>query len=509
MALLLLSAKILLALVFAAAGAGKLIDRTRTRNTVADFGVPHWLARPIGSLLPFAELAVATLLLPVRSAWWGGIGALALLLAFTAIIVMNLVQGRNPDCHCFGQIRSRPIGWSTVVRNGVLALCAAFVVLTGPAVPVSAGDLVAGLAPWQAVALVATAALVVAFIGQTWLIFHLFKQHGRLLLRLDELEKRLGGPAAAHPAAGQHSQGLPIGAPAPSFELPTASGQLVSLNALHGDKKPALLIFSDPKCAPCTALLPDIAKWQRDYADKVQITLVSRGAEKANRAKAKQHGVRDLLLQTDGEVAALYGATGTPSAVLIRIDGSIGSRVVSGPDAIKNLVSVAAGVGAKTNGNGHGKLLPIAMPSYAGLPIGDKAPAVSLPDVYGRMISFSDFKGRRTLVLFWNPGCSFCQRMLPDLKGWETNRPRNAPDLLVVSTGTREANKEMGLRSPVLLDPASGVARQFRGGATPSAVLIDDEGRIASELAVGLPNVLALAGITNARAYSAGIAGRG
>jgi thiol-disulfide isomerase/thioredoxin len=52
------------------------------------------------------------------------------------------------------------------------------------------------------------------------------------------------------------------------------------------------------------------------------------------------------------------------------------------------------------------------------------------------------------LVLFWNPGCGFCQQMLPDLKQWESNPPEEAPKLLLVSAGSEEVNKEMGLIPP-------------------------------------------------------------
>jgi peroxiredoxin len=185
--------------------------------------------------------------------------------------------------------------------------------------------------------------------------------------------------------------------------------------------------------------------------------------------------------------------------VLIRADGAIGSRVVAGSEAITGLVASAAGVPipitATSGGNGRGKILPMPMPAHAGLPIGEVAPSVTLPDLTGRTVSLSDFKGRKTLVLFWNPGCGFCQRMLPDLKAWEENRSNGAPDLLLISTGTVESNQNAGLRSPVLLDAELAVARQFRGGGTPSAVLVDAEGKIASELAVGAPGVLALTGI--------------
>ena len=53
----------------------------------------------------------------------------------------------------------------------------------------------------------------------------------------------------------------------------------------------------------------------------------------------------------------------------------------------------------------------------------------------------------------------------------------------------------MGLRSPIVLDkPEMSVGRQFGAAGTPMAVLVDAEGKIASELAAGAPAVLELAG---------------
>src|SRR5438876_7735029 len=104
MDVLLLLARLLLAGVFLVAGLGKLADRGGSRQALIDFGVPAALASPLGILLPLAELAVAVALLLPRSAWWGAIGALTLLLLFIAGIGYNLTRGRTPDCHCFGQL---------------------------------------------------------------------------------------------------------------------------------------------------------------------------------------------------------------------------------------------------------------------------------------------------------------------------------------------------------------------------------------------------------------------
>ena len=117
-----------------------------------------------------------------------------------------------------------------------------------------------------------------------------------------------------------------------------------------------------------------------------------------------------------------------------------------------------------------------------------------LADLGGKEVSLQNFKGKETLVLFWNPGCGFCQQMLPDLKEWEAGAPEGAPRGVVVSAGSEEANREMGLASPVLLDQNFAAGRAFGASGTPSGVLVDAEGKVASEVAVGAPAVMELAG---------------
>ena len=132
--------------------------------------------------------------------------------------------------------------------------------------------------------------------------------------------------------------------------------------------------------------------------------------------------------------------------------------------------------------------------------VGEVAPEVKLPDLEGNTIKLEDFRGEETLILFWNPECGFCQQMLDDLKALEKDLSRRASKILVVSAGTEGANREMGLRSPVVLDEQFAVGRAFGAAGTPSAVLVDEGGRIASEVVVGAPTVLELVGVKRAEA---------
>src|SRR5881628_913520 len=110
----LLLARVVLVVVFVLAAVAKLADRG-SRQALADFGVPEPLTAPLSALLPLVELAVAIALIRAAWAWYGAIGAAILLVIFVAGIGYNMARGRAPDCRCFGQIHSEPVGWSTLI----------------------------------------------------------------------------------------------------------------------------------------------------------------------------------------------------------------------------------------------------------------------------------------------------------------------------------------------------------------------------------------------------------
>jgi peroxiredoxin len=511
----LLIGRLLLALVFVVAGVTKLADRRGSRQALVDFGLPPSLASPLGTLLPLAELTVAAALIPASTAWWSASGALGLLLLFAAGISINLARGRKPQCHCFGQLHSAPAGWKTLARNGVLAAVAGFVVWEGyeGGVGPSALAWLGALSTAQLLGLLGGVLVIALLAGQWVFLIHLLRQNGRLLVRLEALEATLaeGGSVASsqNGTARQQAEGLPVGSMAPEFGLSVLHGDTLTLEALRSSGKAVMLFFTDPNCSPCNALLPEVGRWQREHAKKLTLALLSRGEVEENRTKASEHGLRNVLLQKDWEVSEAYEVTGTPSAVLISPDGKVASPVAGGAEGIRALLSHAVGEHAqlpmqpqqpqaqgqpcpncgKVHPNGHAAQQAERM----GPKIGEPAPEVRLTDLKGNEVSLQEFSGEEHLVLFWNPGCGFCQQMLPDLKEWEASLPEGAPKLLIVSAGTVEANNEMGLNSTVVLDQQFAVGRVFGASGTPSAVLVDDEGMIASEVAVGAVAVLELA----------------
>ncbi len=124
-----------------------------------------------------------------------------------------------------------------------------------------------------------------------------------------------------------------------------------------------------------------------------------------------------------------------------------------------------------------------------GLPLGAPAPALDgLSALSGAVPSLG---GRETLVLFWNPDCGFCRSMHEDLLAWEAAANGSSPQLVLVSSGDEERTRAEGFRSPVLLDPDWTLGEAFSAGGTPSAVMIDAESRVASEVLVGAEAILA------------------
>lgn len=392
----LLVGRLVLALVFVVASVAKLADREGSRQAIRDFGVPAALSGPLGILLPLTELSCAAALLPTATAFWGAVGALALLLLFLVGIGLNLARGNKPDCHCFGQFHSEPAGRKTLVRNGVLAVLASFLVWQGweGEVGPSAVGWLGDLSTIQLVVVIGGLVLLGLIASQWWFLIHLLRQNGRLLTRLETLESNL----AADP-----TEGLPLGTQAPDFNLEGLYGQTLTLNSLRATSgKPVMLLFTDPNCGPCNILLPDIARWQEEYAEKLTIALISRGDPEDNRTKTSEHGVGHVLLQKDWEVAEAYQVRSTPSAVLILPEGEVGSYVASGPDAIRSMVA---------------RLVGLQVPVPVTKKVGEVAPEAKLPDLEGNIVELVDFRGKKVLVVFGTQGVVFASKCYP------TSRP--------------------------------------------------------------------------------------
>ena len=117
---------------------------------------------------------------------------------------------------------------------------------------------------------------------------------------------------------------------------------------------------------------------------------------------------------------------------------------------------------------------------------GARPPALSLPDLDGRMVSLAGLRGQVVLVYFWATWCPYCVRELPTTIESLQRRYRDQ-GLTVLAVSFDETPEKVrawvrprGLSMPVLLDQDGDVSGDYRVTATPTAVLLDREGRVVA-----------------------------
>jgi peroxiredoxin len=133
-----------------------------------------------------------------------------------------------------------------------------------------------------------------------------------------------------------------------------------------------------------------------------------------------------------------------------------------------------------------------------GLPLGSPAPDFALPTLSGNQMTLSQWRGQRVLLIFFDPRCGFCREMLPALAALLSDPAMVHPVPLILAAGDATENQKLfeqdQLSGPILLREGTDVTVAYHVGATPAGYLIDEQGHLASELAVGAQELLVLAG---------------
>jgi peroxiredoxin len=336
----------------------------------------------------------------------------------------------------------------------------------------------------------------------TWLAYQFVRQNGRILMRLEAIEKQIAPRAGAKP---REAGGLPLGTVAPDFELPDLTGVRRKLSEFR--EQNVLLVFFNPQCGFCTKIAADLAALPADGGDQRPVpVVVSTGDAEENRELVERYGMRCLvLLQEQMEVASQYRAQGTPMGYRIDGAGRIASELAVGAEPLLRLTTTPAAdailPGAATNGYAppSAKVDPSLARSRlnrSGLKAGVPAPDFRLPRIDEGELSLADFRGGRVLLVFSDPDCGPCDELAPRLQEIHLRRPEL--QVLVVSRRDVEANRakaaRLGLTFPIVLQKQWEVSLKYAMFATPVGYLIDEGGILASDVAVGVGPILALAG---------------
>jgi uncharacterized membrane protein YphA (DoxX/SURF4 family) len=315
----LIGARAALAVVFAVAAVAKLFDMAGSRRALEGFGVPGPLVPPAAVALPVLELTAAALLVVASTAQAGAAVADLLLVSFVTAIVLALRGGVAPDCHCFGQLHSRPAGRGTAARNVVLAIAAALVLAAGPG---------PGIPSWVSHTDGTTVALVCVGLLAIVLVYT-----GLSLWHQNRLLTGRGRPSAV-PVA------LEIGEPVPEVNVLTEGGADVGARELVANDHRAIFVFTNAGCEPCLQMLPELARWREVLRGRLDIQVLAAGDRQQNIELGAEHGI-PLLLDPDGAVARAFGVEATPGAIEIDATGRIAAPAALGAPAVEGLIRAA------------------------------------------------------------------------------------------------------------------------------------------------------------------------
>jgi peroxiredoxin len=128
-----------------------------------------------------------------------------------------------------------------------------------------------------------------------------------------------------------------------------------------------------------------------------------------------------------------------------------------------------------------------------GLPIAAPAPNFELNAYTGGTISLKQLLayGKPLLLIFTNPTCGPCVILFEEIKEWQHAHSEQLT-IALISFGTIKENFVNVARNSlgqVLLQREREVAEKYGANVTPTAVVVNREGKIASPLAAGADEI--------------------
>jgi len=116
---------------------------------------------------------------------------------------------------------------------------------------------------------------------------------------------------------------------------------------------------------------------------------------------------------------------------------------------------------------------------------GGPAPGFVLPDLDGREVRLGELRGKVVLVNFWATWCKPCEDEMPAMQRLHDALAPAGFELLAVSVDdteepVREFQERLGLRFPILMDPAKDVADSYQSFRFPESFLVDRDGTLVA-----------------------------
>lgn len=193
-----------------------------------------------------------------------------------------------------------------------------------------------------------------------------------------------------------------------------------------------------------------------------------------------------------GRATLLRSLALTVLAVIVAVQGP-GSRIEVGGVGLEPLSPLLAAAGAVivTARRSRRGSRTVA----GGPPPGDRAPWFELGSAHDGPVSLESLltTGQTLALVFVDAGCGPCRTFLPALASWQ---PGVAEALIFAAIRRRGGDPDVGLGDglgmPELIDESGDVFKAYGVAATPSAVIVGSDGRLASRPVAGYAAIEAL-----------------
>jgi peroxiredoxin len=130
----------------------------------------------------------------------------------------------------------------------------------------------------------------------------------------------------------------------------------------------------------------------------------------------------------------------------------------------------------------------VSLSSRQPLGKGAVAPDFTLPDLEGKMVSLSDYKGRVVLLNIWATWCPPCVEEMPSMEKLYREMKDEGFEILAVSIDTSGAKavlpfmEKHKLSFPALTDSEGATKLLYHTTGVPESFLIDKDGVIAEKI---------------------------
>lgn len=121
---------------------------------------------------------------------------------------------------------------------------------------------------------------------------------------------------------------------------------------------------------------------------------------------------------------------------------------------------------------------------------GKNAPDFALPDLKGKMVKLSDYRGKVVFVNFWATWCKPCEEEMPSMQRmYEVLKKQYQNfELLAVSIDSKEPDvveafaKKYEVTFPVLHDKKGKIKEMYKTTGVPETFIVDQNGVIAEKV---------------------------